>query len=211
MNTILKKIGLNEKMARNFWGIIIIALGGAIIYGLPYFRYDYYDAYLEVYNLTDTQMGVFGSILGVFGMVSYLFGGIVADRFSTRTVLTVSLIGTGLGGLVHLLPLNYTALLCLYAFWGVSSLFAFWPCCVKAVRILSGSGDQGKAYGFFEGGRGIGAALMASGAVIAFKIGAGQMEDQVAGMTLFFWDVRNDKFLICYCNGKPGSVGISGF
>ena len=147
MNTILKKIGLNEKMARNFWGIIIIALGGAIIYGLPYFRYDYYDAYLEVYNLTDTQMGVFGSILGVFGMVSYLFGGIVADRFSTRTVLTVSLIGTGLGGLVHLLPLNYTALLCLYAFWGVSSLFAFWPCCVKAVRILSGSGDQGKAYG----------------------------------------------------------------
>ena len=46
MNTILKKIGLNEKMARNFWGIIIIALGGAIIYGLPYFRYDYYDAYL---------------------------------------------------------------------------------------------------------------------------------------------------------------------
>ena len=51
MNTILKKIGLNEKMARNFWGIIIIALGGAIIYGLPYFRYDYYNAYLEVYNL----------------------------------------------------------------------------------------------------------------------------------------------------------------
>ena len=191
MNTILKKIGLNEKMARNFWGIIIIALGGAIIYGLPYFRYDYYDAYLEVYNLTDTQMGVFGSILGVFGMVSYLFGGIVADRFSTRTVLTVSLIGTGLGGLVHLLPLNYTALLCLYAFWGVSSLFAFWPCCVKAVRILSGSGEQGKAYGFFEGGRGIGAALMASGAVIAFKIGAGQMEDQVAGMkaTIIFYSL----------------------
>ncbi len=208
MNTILKKIGLNEKMARNFWGIIIIALGGAIIYGLPYFRYDYYDAYLEVYNLTDIQMGVFGSILGVFGMISYLFGGIVADRFSTRTVLTVSLIGTGLGGFVHLLPLNYTALLCLYAFWGVSSLFAFWPCCVKAVRIMSGSGDQGKAFGFFEGGRGIGAALMASGAVIAFKIGAGKMEDQVMGMKaaiifysiltivmgiLVFFTVKDDK------------------
>lgn len=191
MNTILKKIGLNEKMARNFWGIIIIALGGAIIYGLPYFRYDYYDAYLEVYNLTDIQMGVFGSILGVFGMISYLFGGIVADRFSTRTVLTVSLIGTGLGGFVHLLPLNYTALLCLYAFWGVSSLFAFWPCCVKAVRIMSGSGDQGKAFGFFEGGRGIGAALMASGAVIAFKIGAGKIEDQVMGMkaAIIFYSV----------------------
>lgn len=182
MNNLLRKIGLDEKMARNFWAIIIVAFGGAIIYGLPYFRYDYYDAYLEVYNLTDTQMGVFGSILGVFGMISYLFGGVVSDRFSTRTILTVSLIGTGLGGFVHLLPLNFTALVCLYAFWGVSSLFAFWPCCIKAVRILSGSGDQGKAYGFFEGGRGIGAGLMATGAVVAFKLGAGQMEDQIAGM-----------------------------
>lgn len=191
MTKFLQKLGLDEKMAKNFWAIIIVAFGGAIIYGLPYFRYDYYDAYLEVYQLTDLQMGVFGSILGVFGMISYLFGGIVADRFSTRTILTVSLIGTGLGGFVHLLPLSYGALLCLYAFWGISSLFAFWPCCIKAVRILSGHGDQGKAYGFFEGGRGIGAALMASGAVIAFKIGAGKIEDQVLGMraAIIFYSV----------------------
>ena len=132
--------------------------------------------------MTNIQMGVFGSVLGVFGMISYLFGGIVADRFSTRTILTVSLIGTGLGGFVHLLPLNFTALVCLYAFWGVSSLFAFWPACVKAVRTLSGSGDQGKAFGFFEGGRGVAAALMAMGAVAVFRIFAGKIEDPVVGM-----------------------------
>lgn len=191
MTNLLQKLGLDEKLAKNFWAIIIVAFSGAIIYGLPYFRYDYYDAYLKVYHLTDLQMGVFGSILGIFGMISYLFGGVVADRFSTRTILTVSLIGTGIGGFVHLLPLSYHALLALYAFWGISSLFAFWPCCIKAVRILSGSGDQGKAYGFFEGGRGIGAALMASGAVIAFKIGAGQIEDQILGMraAIIFYSV----------------------
>ena len=182
MSKLMHKLVSDEKLAKNVWAIIIVAFGGAIIYGLPYFRYDYYDAYLEVYHLTDSQMGVFGSILGIFGMVSYLFGGIVADRFSTRTILTVSLIGTGLGGFVHLLPLNFSALVALYAFWGISSLFAFWPCCVKAVRILSGSGDQGKAFGIFEGGRGIAAALMASGAVVAFKIGAGQIDDPIAGM-----------------------------
>lgn len=191
MNKIAQKIGLNEKLSKNFFAIIVVAFGGAIIYGLPYFRYDYYDAYLEVYNLTDSQAGVFGSILGVFGMISYLFGGIVADRFSTRTILTVSLIGTGLGGFVHLLPLSYPALIALYAFWGISSLFAFWPCCVKAVRILSGSGDQGKAFGFFEGGRGVGAALMASGAVLAFKIGSGSASDSVEGMkaAIIFYSV----------------------
>ena len=169
MNKLLAKIGLGEKMSKNFLAILIVAFGGAIIYGLPYFRFDYYDVYLETYHLTNTQMGVFGSVLGVFGMISYLFGGVVADRISTRIILTVSLIGTGLGGFLHLLPLGFKALVCLYAFWGISSLFAFWPACVKAVRILSDSGDQGKAFGFFEGGRGIAAALMAIAAVAAFR------------------------------------------
>lgn len=182
MGNLMSKLGLGEKMAKNLWAILIVAAGGSIIYGLPYFRYDYYDAYLQVYDLTNTQMGIFGSVLGIFGMISYLFGGMVADRFSTRTILTVSLIGTGLGGLIHLLPLTFPMLVCLYAFWGVSSLFAFWPACVKAVRILSGSGDQGKAFGFFEGGRGVSAALMAMLAVAAYRIGAGSIEDEVLGM-----------------------------
>ncbi|MFV0518155.1 MAG: MFS transporter [Aminipila sp.] len=155
MGNVFSKLGLGEKMSKNFLVILLVAASGSIIYGLPYFRYDYYDAYLEAYNLTNTQMGVFGSVLGIFGMISYLFGGIVADRFSIRTILTLSLLGTGIGGLIHLLPLNFTALVCLYAFWGVTSLFAFWPACVKAVRVLSDSDDQGKAFGWFEGGRGV--------------------------------------------------------
>lgn len=191
MNSFLKKLGFGDKMAKNLGAILIVAAAGTIIYGLPYFRFDYYDAYMEAYHLTNIQMGVFGSVLGVFGMISYLFGGVVADRFSTRTILTASLIGTGLGGFLHLLPLNFTALVCLYAFWGVSSLFAFWPACVKAVRTLSGSGDQGKAFGMFEGGRGVAAALMAMAAVAAFRIGAGKIEDPVMGMraVIIFYSV----------------------
>ena len=52
MNKLSQKLGLSEKLSKNFFAIIVVAFGGAIIYGLPYFRYDYYDAYLEVYNLT---------------------------------------------------------------------------------------------------------------------------------------------------------------
>lgn len=212
MSKFLRKIGLGEKMSKNFWAIIIIAFGGAIIYGLPYFRFDYYDVYLETYNLTNTQMGVFGSVLGVFGMISYLFGGVVADRFSTRMILTVSLIGTGIGGFIHLLPLNFTALVCLYAFWGVSSLFAFWPACVKAVRILSGSGDQGKAFGFFEGGRGVAAALMAMAAVAAFRVGAGSMENQSLGMkyVIVFYSVLTILMgILAYATVKDGKMESS--
>ena len=52
MSKLFSKLGMGEKTARNFITILLIAAGGAIIYGLPYFRYDYYDAYLEVYHPT---------------------------------------------------------------------------------------------------------------------------------------------------------------
>ena len=42
MNKIAQKLGMNEQLSKNFFAIIVVAFGGAIIYGLPYFRYDYY-------------------------------------------------------------------------------------------------------------------------------------------------------------------------
>ena len=63
-----------SKLRGNMWRLIILAVAGSLIYGLPYFRTYYYDAYLQAYNLTNTQMGSLGSIFGVFGMISYLFG-----------------------------------------------------------------------------------------------------------------------------------------
>ena len=72
-----------SKLRGNMWRLIILAVAGSLIYGLPYFRTYYYDAYLQAYNLTNTQMGSLGSIFGVFGMISYLFGGVVADLHLT--------------------------------------------------------------------------------------------------------------------------------
>lgn len=207
----IEKLGFSEKTARNFIAILLVASGGAIIYGLPYFRYDYYDAYLQAYNLTNTQMGVFGSIFGVFGMISYLFGGYLADRFSIRKLLTISLIGTGLGGFLHLLPLSFGALVCLYAFWGFTSLFAFWPACVKAVRVLSSSEDQGKAFGWFEGGRGVAAAVMAPLAVIVFQLGAKRLDD-ATGMRyviIFYSIITIMSGLLVFWKMKDENIGES--
>ena len=58
MNKLLAKMGLGEKMSKNFLAILIVAFSGAIIYGLPYFRFDYYDVYREAYHLTNVQIGV---------------------------------------------------------------------------------------------------------------------------------------------------------
>ena len=126
-----------------------------MIYGLPYFRSYYYDAYLEAYNLTNTQMGMFGTMFGISGMISYLFGGVVADMISPRKLMSISLVLTGLGGLLHLMHPSYGMLLFIYMLWGFTSLFAFWPSLLKALRQLAGPDEQSKATGFMDGGRGI--------------------------------------------------------
>lgn len=69
--------------------------------------------------------------------------------------MSVSLILTGLGGILHLLNPNYVMLLGIYALWGFTSLFAFWPSLLKSLREISNENEQSKAYGFMDGGRGL--------------------------------------------------------
>lgn len=144
-----------SKLRQNIWRLVILTVAGSLIYGLPYFRSYFYDAYLEAYNLTNTQMGTFGSIFGILGAVSYLFGGVVADMIPPRKIMSVSLILTGAAGLLHLMHPNYSMLLVIYLIWGFTSLFAFWPALLKGLRGLGAENEQSKAFGFMEGGRGI--------------------------------------------------------
>lgn len=182
MESMLEKIGITGRLKANFGAIVILALGVSVISGLPFFRFDYYEVYLSTYHLTNTQMGVFGTVIGVFGIVSYLFGGIVADGLPVKKIIVVSLTATGVGGFLHLLPLGFKGLLCIYALWGVSTTFAFWPACVKAVRVMSDKDSQGKAYGFFEGTQNIAGGIIALIAVALFNFGASRMQNEVLAM-----------------------------
>lgn len=211
MENVLKKIGITGRLKANFGAIVILALGVSVISGLPFFRFDYYEVYLSTYHLTNTQMGVFGTVIGVFGIVSYLFGGIVADGLPVKKIIVVSLTATGVGGFLHLLPLGFKGLLCIYALWGVSTTFAFWPACVKAVRVMADKDNQGKAYGFFEGTQNIAGGIIALIAVVLFNFGASKMQNEVLAMKyviLFysfiniamaifaFYTVKDDKMVL---------------
>lgn len=193
MEKLLGKMGINGKLRANFGPIVILALGVSVISGLPFFRFDYYEVYVSTYHLTNTQMGVFGTVIGVFGIVSYLFGGVVADGMPVKKIIVVSLLATGIGGFLHLLPLGFKGLLCIYALWGVSTTFAFWPACVKAVRVMSDQDSQGKAYGFFEGTQNIAGGVIALIAVALFNFGASQMKNEVLAMkyVILFYSIVN--------------------
>ncbi len=146
---------IKQGLRKNFFTVILLAIAGSIIYGLAYFRLYYYDAYIATYGLTNTQMGSLGSAYGFMGLVSYLIGGILADRFAAKKLLVFSLIATGFGGFLHLFFTSFIALFLIYALWGVTSLLTFWPALLKIVRMQATDDEQSRAYGIFEGTRGI--------------------------------------------------------
>ncbi|WP_243708231.1 MFS transporter [Campylobacter volucris] len=105
--------------------------------------------------LHNFQMGLLGSAYGLLGLFSYALGGYLADRFAAKKLLIFSLIATGCGGLLHLYFTSLNALLIIYGIWGITSLLTFWPSLIKIVRSLANSKEQARAYGIFEGGRGV--------------------------------------------------------
>ena len=77
---------------------------------------------------------------------------------------------TALGGLVLASYPSYQTLQILYGYWGFTSVFLFWGAMIKATRLWGGNNNQGKAFGFLDGGRGIVAASMGSIGVFVFSI-----------------------------------------
>jgi nitrate/nitrite transporter NarK len=145
----------NDGLKKNFMRIVLLAFAGSIIYGLPYFRLYYYDTYQELYHLTNVQMGLLGSAYGILGVFSYVLGGILADKFKAKKLLVFSMIATGLGGFLHLFFTDYRALIAIYGLWGFTSLLTFWPALMKIVRTQGKDQEQSRAYGIFEGSRGV--------------------------------------------------------
>ena len=128
----MRKSKMSKKSAlkKNFLTVILLALAGSIIYGLPYYRFYYYDSYMQLYHLSNVQIGLLGSAYGFLGMLSYLLGGVMADKFNAKKMVIFSLIATGACGFLHLITGQFYVLLAIYAIWGLTSLLTFWPACV---------------------------------------------------------------------------------
>jgi MFS transporter, GlpU family, inner membrane protein len=79
--------------------LIVLFVGGGSIYILPYLSTYLYIPMKEAMHLDNMQIGLMGSALGLTSMIFYWPGGWMADRFSSRKLITLSLIANGLLGL----------------------------------------------------------------------------------------------------------------
>ncbi|WP_299215494.1 MFS transporter [uncultured Aquimarina sp.] len=161
---------MNQKKAPWYF-LLLLILAGESVFILPFVLARVFrPTVLEAFGLDNLQLGLCFSVYGIVALLSYLFGGPLADKFPPRKLIAVALWMTALGGLVYATFPGYTTLQLLYGYWGFTTIFLFWAPMIKATRVWGGTSSQGKAFGFLDGGRGLVGALFGAMGVFIFSL-----------------------------------------
>jgi len=161
--------------------IAALVIAGEMVFGLPFHTARFFrPTLLEVFGFTNTQLGDLFAAYGVTAMLSYFPGGALADRYSARRLLTLSLFATAAGGLYMATIPGAMQMAMLYGFWGMTTIFLFWGALIRATRDWGGQAAQGTAFGILESGRGLTAAVVA---VVAVALFANFMPEDVLSAT----------------------------
>ncbi|MGC6480482.1 MAG: MFS transporter [Flavobacteriaceae bacterium] len=149
--------------------IILLMTAGEGIFVLPFLLARIFrPTFLKVFEVNNFQLGTLYTTYGVVALMSYLFGGTLADRYPPRKLMGVALIMTAMGGFFMASFPGFIALQILYGYWGFSTTFLFWAAMIKATRNWGGEENQGRAFGLLEGGRGIVAATIGALGILVF-------------------------------------------
>jgi nitrate/nitrite transporter NarK len=171
-----------------------LIISGEVIFTLPFvvariFR----PTFLEVFGLSNFQLGSAFSLYGVVAMLAYFPGGPIADRFSGRRLMTAALVATSAGGFLFGTIPSLSTLTILYAFWGLTTILLYWAALIRATREWGGANNQGRAYGLLDGGRGLTAAVLASitvaifAALLPLDVDTATLEQRTSALSIVIW------------------------
>nr|WP_284505740.1 MFS transporter [Caballeronia sp. INDeC2] len=146
--------------------MLVIAAGA--IYPLLYLRQIYQPTMLEVFHISEAQLGYLYSALGTIFLVCYLPSGWLADRVAPRVLISFSLIATGALGLWYSTAPSFGSLIAIFGGWGLTTGLTFWAAIIKRVQMIAAADEQGRFFGFLDGGRGLIEALLATFAIGLF-------------------------------------------
>lgn len=166
-----------------FLVLFILATGAGIIYQLPYIRETFYVPLQNAMGLTNQQMGILSSGYATMATISYFLGGVVADKFSPRKLLTFSFITSGILGLYFSTFPSFTVSRIIFVLLGISTIITYWSALIKATRMLGDSSEQGRLFGLQEGIRGIMNAIVVFIMLWAFN----QFADETIGVS---WAIK---------------------
>ena len=155
---------------KSFLNLVLLILSGELIFLLPYVLARVFrPTFLEVFDLNNFELGSLFSVYGIVALLSYVYGGVISDKYPPRKLIAISLFFTAFGGVVFATYPSFLVLQILYGYWGFTTVFLFWGAMIKATRIWGGTNSQGQAFSFLDGGRGLVAASMSSIGVLIFS------------------------------------------
>lgn len=175
-----------------FMAALIVA--GEAIFGLPFvvarvFR----PTLLDVFEITNTDLGIAFSWYGWVAVVSYFLGGPLADRFAARRLMSVALIVSAFGGAYYASIPSLGGLKLLFAFWGMTTILLFWAALIRATKEWGGEEGQGRAFGILDGGRGLFAAALATvtglvlAALLPTEVDTATLAQKTAALQQVIW------------------------
>lgn len=174
---------MNKAFIKKYGTLLLLAAGAGIIFQLPYIRETFYVQIQKAMNLNNEQMGLLSSGYSAMALFSYFIGGIIADKFSARKLLTFSFLATGILGLWFSMFPGYEICRIIFVLMGISTIITYWSACIKATRMLGNSEEQGRLFGLQEGLRGVMNALLVFGMMAAYN----HFADKVLGAQ---WAIR---------------------
>jgi sugar phosphate permease len=149
--------------------MIILILASELVFSLPFHLARFFrPTFLDIFNLSNTNLGDIFAVYGLMAMISYFLGGMIADKISARKLMATSLLLTASGGIYMSTLPNLLGMTLLYGYWGITTIFLFWAAMLKATKEWGGEYTQGKAFGLLEGGRGAVASLLSAIAIVIF-------------------------------------------
>lgn len=146
----MKNFGFRQWMI-----FIILSAAVAIAYQLPYLRYTFYDQMMAALQLNDVQMGVLASAVSIASTCSYPIGGILANRFSMRSLINLTFAAFVVLTLGFAFTTNYIFLIGIHVLYGFFGIATLWSAYLVGVRNLGDESEQSKLFGFNEATRGI--------------------------------------------------------
>lgn len=154
---------------KRYFQFALIVLAGGSIFPLIYLRTNYQETILQVYGLSLADLNLILSALGVAYVVGYFPSGWLADRFSAKKLLSLSLLMVGLTGIWFAQVPSYPFIVVIFIIWGIFSVLTFWAAHLKLVKLISKKEEEGRFFGILDGGKGVVEAILASIAVAIFS------------------------------------------
>lgn len=190
--------------ASSYLQLLLLIFAAESIFLLPFLLARIFrPTFLDVFSITNFELGTLYSTYGIVALLSYVYGGVLADRFPPQKLMAVALFSTSLGGIYMAQYPSLLGLQIVYGYWGFSTIFLFWAAMIKATRQWGGQTKQGRAFGFLEGGRGLVAAFIGAAGVYIFSM---VLPDDLAAASLA---ERKNSFqaVILFTSGLVAVVG----